>query len=329
MKDTQSRKWLITINNPLEKNITHEAIKERISKIKPCIYYCMADEVGGKEKTHHTHIYIACSSAVRFSTIKNKFPLAHIDIAKGTSEQNKNYVFKEGKWEKDKKGESKLVNTQFEHGEIPLERQGARNDLSDLYDMIKSGLNNYEILEENPDYMLHIDKLERVRQTFKVEEYKDTFRQLEVTYIWGETATGKTRHVMEKYNYTNVYRVTDYAHPFDGYQAQNVILFDEFCGQFRIHEMLNYLDGYPLELPCRYANKQACYTKAYLISNIDLRNLYSNVRIEYRHVWNAFMRRIHKVIVFSKHKANEEYELGEFLLCGERLSDDTPTPFDS
>lgn len=32
----------------------------------------------------------------------------------------------------------------------------------------------------------------------------------------------------------------------------------------------NILDGYPLELPCRYANKQACYTEVYLVSNLPL-----------------------------------------------------------
>ena len=29
---------------------------------------------------------------------------------------------------------------------MPIERQGARNDLADLYAMIKEGLSNYEIL---------------------------------------------------------------------------------------------------------------------------------------------------------------------------------------
>lgn len=34
--------------------------------------------------------------------------------------------------------------------------------------------------------------------------------------------------------------------------------------------MLNYLDGYPLMLPSRYADKAACYTEVYLVSNIPL-----------------------------------------------------------
>ncbi len=314
-KDSQSRKWQITINNPLEKEMTHDRIKQELEKLKSCVYYCFGDEIGGKEKTHHTHIFIACSSAVRFSTLKKRFLQAHIEIAHGTSEQNRDYVFKEGKWEKDKdKHETKIPDTQEEFGEMPLERQGARNDLSDLYDMIKNGMSNYEIIEENPNYMLQIDTLERVRQTVREECYKSTFRTLTVTYIWGKTGTGKTRGIMEQYGYENVFRVTNYLHGgFDGYKGQDVIIFEEFRSGFKIQDMLNYLDGYPVELPCRYVNKIACFTKVYLISNTDLWKQYENVRMEALETWLAFIRRIHKVVVYMGTNQFTEYEAEDYI----------------
>ncbi|CAH1215710.1 hypothetical protein PAECIP111893_04011 [Paenibacillus plantiphilus] len=80
---------------------------------------------------------------------------------------------------------------------MPVERPGARNDLADLYDLIKSGASNYEIMEQSPEYLLHTDKIERVRQIIKAEQFKEVFRELEVTYMWGKTGIGKTRHVME------------------------------------------------------------------------------------------------------------------------------------
>ena len=91
-KDTQSRKYLLTINNPKEKELSHDKIKELINSMKSTIYYCMADEKGLKEETPHTHIFIAFRSPVRFSTIKNLFPTAHIDKSLGTSAENKAYV---------------------------------------------------------------------------------------------------------------------------------------------------------------------------------------------------------------------------------------------
>ena len=67
-----------------------------------------------------------------------------------------------------------------------------------------------------------------------------------------------------------------------------------------ISDMLNYLDGYPVELPCRYANRVACYTKVYIISNISLEQQYPNVQAEYPETWNAFRRRIKNVQHITK-----------------------------
>lgn len=301
-RDSQSRKWQITINNPLEKGCTHDKIKETLRCLKSLCYFCMADEAGS---SHHTHIYVVFSSGVRFSTLKNMFNEAHLEIARGTSEQNRDYITKSGKWENDKKHGTIIPGTFEEFGEMPVERPGARNDLADLYDLIKSGASNYEIMEQAPEYLLHTDKIERVRQIIKEEQFKEVFRDLKVTYIWGKTGVGKTKHVMEKYGYSNVYRVTDYIHPFDNYKGEDVILFDEFRGQLKIHDMLNYLDGYPLELPCRYSNKQACYTKVYIISNISFDEQYPQVKIEQSNTWNALKRRIHEFELFGHHAGND------------------------
>ncbi len=151
--DKQSRKWQLTINNPAEKELSHSVLKEILSQIKPIQYYCMSDEIAS---SHHTHIYIHCTSPVRFSTLKNKFPTAHIELARGTAVQNRDYVFKEGKWQNNKKHETNLIDTHEEYGELPVERQGARNDLADLYDMIKQGASDYEILDSNPEFFLNI-----------------------------------------------------------------------------------------------------------------------------------------------------------------------------
>lgn len=309
--DTQSRKWQITINNPLEKGYTHERIKEELGGIKSMVYWCMSDEVG-EQGTYHTHVYVACNSGVRFSTIKKKFESAHFEMAKGTSQQNKDYVFKEGKWEKDKKHETNKFETHEEYGEMPMERQGSRNDLADLYDTIKQGMTNDEIISIYPQYLFNIDKIERARQTIKEAEYRKVFRMLDVTYIFGKTGTGKTRGIMENYGYENVYRVTDYEHPFDGYKGQEVVVFEEFRSSLKIQDMLNFLDGYPLELPCRYANKIACYTKVYLVTNIGLNEQYTSIQDEYKETWNALIRRIHKIKEYStsgivEYSSYEEY----------------------
>lgn len=313
LNDSQSRKWQITINNPIEKGYTHEKIRELLLSFKSLVYWCMSDEIG-EEGTYHTHLYTAFSSAVRFSTIKNKFEGAHFEMARGTSQQNKDYVFKQGKWEKDRKKITNLRETWEEYGEMPVEQQGKRNDLDVLYDMIASGMSNYEIIKENPSYMMAIDKIERCRQVILEEKYKNEFRKLEVTYIYGDTGVGKTRGIMERYGYTNVYRITNEKNPFDEYKGQDVIIFEEFRSTFKIQDMLNYLDGYPLILPCRYSNKIACYTKVYILSNIALHEQYLNIQVESEKTWQAFLRRINTVIKMNKDKESQIIKLTKEII---------------
>lgn len=312
-KDKQSRKFQLTFNNPLEKALSHEKIKEILGTMKSVVYWCMSDEIGRQQKTYHTHLFLYSSSGIRFSTIKNRFPQAHIELAKGTAIDNRNYVFKEGKWENHKKAETKIPDTQEEWGEIPIERQGARNDLADLYDMIKDGLSNCAIMEENPEHLMVLDKIEKARQTIREEEFRTIFRNLEVTYIWGSTGTGKTKGVMEKYGYTNVYRVTDYAHPFDAYQGEDILLLDEYNSNFKIRELLNYLDGYPLGLPCRYTNRVACYTKVYIISNLCLSQQYVAEQSIDSMTFAALLRRIQKVIRYDGFGEFVEYTTADYI----------------
>lgn len=295
MSDARSRKWLLTINNPIEKGYTHEVIKSILKQFSGLVYWCMSDETGKETQTFHTHVYFQVQNAAKMSTVAKRFEGAHWDLAKGTAVQNRDYVFKEGKWLDKEKGETNHRDSHEEEGELPAERQGERNDISDLYDMIKQGMTDYEILEASPQYMLQMDKIERVRQVVMEEIFKKEWRDLHVTYIYGETGSGKTRSVMEKYGYDKVFRVTDYEHPFDGYKGQGVIVFEEFRSNIRIGDMLNYLDGYPVELRCRYANKVACYTEVFIISNIALRDQYHDLQIDQRETWKAFLRRIHEV----------------------------------
>lgn len=310
-KDPQGRKWLLTINNPVERGLTHKAIQDGLKQFPSLLYWCMADEKG---ETEHTHTFFALEHPTRFSTIKRRFPTAHIDRAEGTAAECRTYVQKSGKWADGDKAETSIFGTFEEWGELPVERQGERTDLALLYQMIKDGMSNYEIMEANPDYLISLDRIERARQAVREQQYQDTFRKLEVTYIWGPTGTGKTRSVMERYSYSGVYRVTDYAaHPFDSYVGQDVLLLDEYGSNFKIRDLLNYLDGYPLTLPARYSNRVACYTKVYIISNLCLSKQYPVEQYNSPATFAALLRRINKVIHYTAPGEFQEFKTQDYM----------------
>lgn len=312
-KDTRYRRYILTINNPGDE-WTHENIRAALEKMS-LSYWCIADEKGLKEQTPHTHLFFAAkSSAIRFSTVKRHFPTAHIEPAQGSSEECREYIQKSGKWAEDEKADTVIPGTFKEWGEIPIERPGQRTDLAIAYEMLRDGASVLEVIEHNPDMMRFRNHLEQTQQDLIAEEYRTTFRQLDVTYISGATAYGKTRYVMDKYRYENVCQITGYQHGcFDKYRGEDVLILDEYSSSFRIQDLNNYLDGYPLMLPCRYANRVACYTKVYIISNIPLELQYPNVRIESPSVWNAFIRRIHHVMVFHFPGEYTIYSTREYL----------------
>jgi len=312
-KDVQGRRWLLTINNPAPKSLTHTRIKEVLSLFPSLIYYAMADERGGEEGTYHTHVFFALEHPTRFSTIKRRFAEAHIDRAEGTAAECRAYVQKSGKWADSSKADTQIPNTWEEWGELPIESQGVRSDLALLYQMVKDGMSDYDILEANPEYLASLDRVERARQAVRQEQYRETFRQLEVAYIWGPAGVGKTRSVMEAYGYSGVYRVTDYVHPFDSYTGEDTLLMDEFNSSLKLRDLLNYLDGYPLMLPARYSNRVACYTRVYIISNLCLSKQYPDEQYNSPATFAALLRRIHKVIRYTAPGEFEEYPTKEYM----------------
>ncbi len=293
-KKPSSRKYQLTINNPLDHGYTHEQIRSILSQFSSLEYWCMCDETG-EQGTPHTHVYVAFANSVMFDTMHTRFYGVHIEKANGKHTENRDYVRKEGKWLDDAKHETNLPETFEEWGELPPDKSRNESQSAQILQMVRDGKSNLEILDEIPTALSKVNQIEQYRQSLLHDRYKDEWRNLEVTYIWGETGAGKTRSVMEQYGYSNVYRVTNYDHPFDGYKGQDVILFDEFRSSLKLADMLVYLDGYPVQLPCRYADKQACFTKVYIVSNIPLDKQYPNIQTDEPESYAAFCRRIHHV----------------------------------
>lgn len=289
------RKFQLTINNPTDHGFTHDRIKCYLHEFPGIMYWCMCDEVG-EQGTPHTHVFVLFKNSVMFETLHKRFYGAHIEQANGSNKDNRDYIRKEGKWQDDAKHETNLADTFEEWGELPPERSHRENQSEQIMKMVRNGKSNAEILAEIPTAFNKLHYIEQARQTLIQDKFKDTWRKLNVTYLWGGTGAGKTRSVMDTYGYSKVYQVTNYDHPFDGYTGQDVIIFEEFRSSLKIDDMLKFLDGYPLMLPCRYADKVACYTKVFIISNISLEQQYPNVQVDNPETWAAFRRRIHDVM---------------------------------
>lgn len=300
---TRSRKYQLTINNPIDKGFTHYEIKKIFGDYPP-VYYCLCDEIG-ENGTPHTHIYVYYENAVAFQTMKSRFPSAHIEASRGTSQENRDYIRKEGKYLESEKKETNLIETFEEYGDLPLDVKTKNVKVSEeVLEMIENGFDDYDIIKCFPSYGTKVSHLQQMRKLVIEKRNSNEWRKLSVTYIYGDTATGKTRYVMDKYGYSKVCKITNYKNPFDSYQYQDVILFDEFRSSIPITDMLQYLDGYPCQLSARYSDKTATFTKVYIISNVSLEKQYVNLQYDEPKTYNAFIRRINEIIKFTNENGN-------------------------
>ena len=273
----RKRRYCLTLNNPTEEEI--ESVKTlQSSNLKRAIF---GYEVGDSG-TPHLQGFIHMKNAMTYSAVKkmlssNRY---HIEAAKGTDYEAWTYCLKDEK-----------IVAQF--GDEP-NIEGELSDWEKISEMVRNGASNLDIIKRYPSIAIRCQgALDRMR--LEHDRHHATWRDVEVVFITGPTGCGKTRGVMEKYGYANVYRATDKKHPFETYNGQDVIVFEEFRGGYRCEDMLNWLDGYPVELPARYANKMAKFTKVYMLTNIQFEELYPRIQERHPETWEAFKRRV-KVI---------------------------------
>ena len=204
--------------------------------------------------------------------------------------------------------QTKLTPEFYTWGELPNYEQGKRNDIQNIIDCVRDNMTDGEIMGLYPTAFFHNKKkIDDIREIIRNEKFAEITRDVKSTFITGLTRIGKNKAIILKHGYKNVFVVDNYKHPFDKYKGQDVIVFDEFHSQIEITQMLRWLDIHPLILPCRYSDKQACFTKVYFTSNEKFTSVYPNVQREKPNTYNAFMARIHYVYDFNDPKQIQQF----------------------
>ena len=285
-KDEQGRDWLLTI--PAD-GVSDDDVRGLYEGLKAVGVF--QRERGGKTGYEHYQAFLQMESPRRWSTMKNRlteagFGKAHFERRRGTVRQAVDYCTKK----ETRCGDPVFVGDIDHH-----ERQGDRTDLQELRDKIKGGMSVDEVLLDDDDGRAarcvgYLRELESARNRSLLG--KQRWRDLDVNYLHGPTGVGKTRYVFSRYDPNEFYRITDYAHPWDMYENQHVVVFDEFAGQPTIEQMLTWLDGYTVQLPARYGNKLSSYDTVWVLSNLPFDRQYELNRHKQR---EAFRRRFDHV----------------------------------
>ncbi len=284
-KDTASRSWCLT------QSVEKMSLDELKEALKDYVYIGQEEqgEQGGEQGYRHYQIYIENPTPIRFSTLKAKLPNCHLEKRRGKRQEAYDYVTKS----------ETRIGEPFGNGGIDLTgRQGERTDLTDMVQMGREGKTDIEIYEAHSGSFARYHKFVSLMSgAYKDEHFGKTFRQMEVTYIWGKPRIGKSRFATDTYGFDKVYENIGYQYKgwFDKYNYEDIIQLDEFKGQFSIEYMLRILDGRPGWIDCRQIPKRMCYSKVFLTSNDPITKLYPDIQQNDPDTWQALMARIHYV----------------------------------
>ena len=243
--------------------------------------------------------------------------MAHLDKAYGSCQENRNYLLKTGKWANTKKAETSIPGSFYEWGTIPSEGNEKNPQKNELIDLIQAGVSTADIIKRNPNYVFRTNDINILRETLLAEKYATENRDVNVTYIYGDTGVGKSHYVFDKHSALDICRITTYGtkmNPvkFDSYHGQETLVFEEFHSQIALPDMLNLLDIYPINLPARYSDRIACYKNVYIISNLPLELQYTDVQAFDVKTWNAFIRRISSIKEFKPNGIIVEHNKKEY-----------------
>lgn len=314
----RSRRMQITCNNPSEKNLDSESIKSIMQRWKT-EYYCFCFETG-ESGTYHFHLYIKFLNPQPISTVSKAFSNAHIEVIKNSSSQeNRDYIRKEGAYLDSEKKATNHIETFYESGECPedgKDNQGHRTDIETMIAMVQEGASNAEIAAAVPTMALRIPAIEQYRQAYWEEKGKE-YRPMKVWYIYGKTRTGKTSYVYQNHDASEIYSVVDYQGTgiWDKYDTARtrVLLLDEYRSALTFSLILALTDGQPLTLNCRYANRVCLHNTVYIVSNIPLLQQYPNIQKDEPESWKAFLARINNVRHYYDVGKFKDYTVEEYL----------------
>lgn len=269
MPSTQAKHWCFTLNNYTDDEINY--LIAIGNELQFDVQYLIFGEEEGEQKTPHLQGYIAFTKRKAFGVVKKILSRrAHLEAAKGSPTQNKDYC---------SKGENI-----YEFGTLPRGK-GARTDLVAVAKACAAGASFKEIAENYPSaalrYSTGIIRLKQVHQ-------KGRDAPAELWCLWGKTGTGKTRRVWEFADYGMLW-----AHPgdrwFDGYDGQPAVLFDDFDGGwFKITYLLKLIDRYPFTVPVKGAYVNWAPKVIYFTSNHHPKEWYPQAKQEHR---DALIRR--------------------------------------
>ncbi len=270
---TQSRNWCFTDFQLLN-------IEKIYLKYNDIIrYICMGEELCPKTKKTHYQGWIQFINKKRMGGVKKIFSCnkIHLETCIASPTKNNEYCKKDGKFKT--------------WGNFVC--QGQRTDLEQIHQKIVKGAKVADIIDSH--FETYCRYRNGIKDAIEVYSKKNTkqFREVKVSFIHGETGTGKTRMAVDSCA-KDYYKIEgSQLQWFDGYNGEKNLIIDEYANDVKITKLLGLLDGYQLRVPVKCGFTYANWNTVYITSNLDPEELHGQAIEKHR---NALFRRITNII---------------------------------
>lgn len=273
VKFTQSRNWCFTDFELLDLAPIYKEYSDIIR------YVCYGEEKCPKTGKKHHQGWIQFINKKRLGGVKKIFgsKKIHVESCIASPACNDKYCKKDGKF--------------ISFGDFVC--QGQRSDLEAIYKQIVTGAKAKDIIDN--DFSTYCRYRNGIKDAIEVYTKENTrkFRALSVTYIHGETGTGKTRMAVAECA-NDYFKIEGSSlNWFDGYNGEKNLIIDEYANDIKVTKLLGLLDGYQLRLPVKGGFTYANWTTVYVTSNLSPEELHYNAKDKHR---DALFRRITKII---------------------------------
>lgn len=278
MANTRARGWCFTLPNYDDNSIS------QICETNIYDYLIIGKEIAPTTGTPHLQGFIYCKNKISFNALKPALGNAHIEQARGSIDDNIRYCSKEG--------------DSREWGIRPA-GQGHRTDLENFRDAILNGMSEEDLIQNFCGCMAKYDRFYQRCRNIVLKKEAAKREPVEVIVLHGDAGVGKTRHVYDNEEPTDIYKLevgdgSSGSVFWDNYNGESIVLIDDFHSNLKFDYFLRLLDRYPMKLNIKGSYTWKCAKKIYITSNIPPQEWYHS--IENPVLRRALWRRITTVL---------------------------------
>lgn len=186
----------------------------------------------------HCQGYVRYSSHVAESRVRALVSPGHVEVCSGSEEQNVAYCSKE---------ETRVAGP-WSFGEPA--KQGKRKDIDVVREVVRGGGGMRAVIENASSY-----QAAKFGELLLKYQEKGRDFEPEVRWYYGSTGSGKTKAAFDEF--PDAWFSQKDGQWFDGYDAHEVAVFDDFRKDFcKFHTLLRLLDRYPYRIENKGGSRQ-------------------------------------------------------------------------